>query len=252
MLAHRSLAWLFQSPRSLLRGLYRALALLVMLTQMAVAGESGDQYDDGVGSAANYDPYALDGAAGWPVTDNDTRIIAQGGPSLVRESRYKLSNTYSADFDPRYARSFALGVEQDLFSGFGVNLKLSNVSMSFDQVTDSSGVTSAVTGGDYSAFSVTPGIHYRLENDVLEPFIHLGLGRASYDFAGTWGGTSYSNKENALLYDFGIGVDYVTEGGLIVGLYEHSQILDDPKLTDGGGTHTFGIRLGFEMQNKFW
>lgn len=253
MFASRCSAWLF-APRGLVVGLAAlALGLVASLPQAAQAGESGGDFGDYEQTDPGFDPYGLDDMAGaYPLTNNDTRIILQGGPSLVRESSYQLSTTYSASFDPRYARGFALGLEQDLFSGFGVNLKLSSVTMNFDQVTDSSAATWNVTGGDYSAFSITPGVHYRLENDVLEPYIHLGLGRASYDFSGTWNATSYNNGETALLYDFGIGVDYVTEGGLIIGLYEHSQILDDPKLTDGGGTHTFGIRLGFEMQNQFW
>lgn len=254
MIAHRCPAWLSVPASGLATGLaVLAFVLTVSGSNSVWADESGDSLEDLYGSDAAYDPYALGSQqGGWPITNNDTRIILQGGPTLVRESSYQLSSTYSADFDPRYARSFALGLEQDLFSGFGVNLKLSSVTMNFDQVTDSNAATWNVTGGDYSAFSVTPGVHYRLENDVLEPYIHLGLGRASYDFSGTWNATAYSNTETALLYDFGIGIDYVTEGGLIIGLYEHSQILDDPKLTDGGGTHTFGIRLGFEMQNQFW
>jgi hypothetical protein len=252
MFAHRCPAWLIV-PTGFAFGLsLMAFALMVGGSNSAWADESGDRYED-LGGDAVYDPYDLDSQQGaWPITNNDTRVILQGGPTVVRESSYQLSNTYSVDFDPRYARSFALGLEQDLLSGFGVNLRLSSVAMNFDQVTDSNAATWAVTGGDYTSFSVTPGVHYRLENDVLEPYIHLGLGRASYDFSGNWNATAYSNKETALLYDFGIGIDYVTEGGLIIGLYEHSQILDDPKLTDGGGTHTFGIRVGFEMQNQFW
>lgn len=229
----------------------------------AFGDESGDAYagdnsfgDSAAGSAydSGYDPYDLDSydQGAYPLSNNDTRVYFQGGASVVRESSYDLSATYSASFDPMYARSFAFGIEQDLFSGFGINLSVSNVSQNFDQVTDSNGATWSVTGGDYRVLAVTPGLHYRLENDVLEPYIHLGLGRASYDFSGTWNSMEYANKDNALIYDFGIGVDYVTEGGLILGLYEHSQILDDPSLSDGGGVHTFGFRIGFEMQNQFF
>ncbi len=248
--------WLLLARSALL------LASVLVWSASAHGGESGDDYSEGYGNYdAGYDPYDLDSydQGAYPLSNNDTRVYFQGGPSVVRESSYDLTSTYGVDFDPMYARSFAFGIEQDLFSGFGLNLSVSSVNLSvssvtqnFEQVTDTNGATWSVAGGDYRALAVTPGLHYRLENDVLEPYIHFGLGRASYDFNGTWNGKDYAKQENALIYDFGIGVDYVTEGGLILGLYEHSQILNDPNLSDGGGIHTFGLRIGFEMQNQFF
>lgn len=178
-------------------------ASLTLWSDGARGDESGDVYQDTYSnSGASYDPYGPESydQSAYPLSNNDTRLYLQAGPSVVRESSYDLTSTYGVNFDPMYARSFAVGFEQDLFSGFGINLSISNVTQNFEQVTDSNGATWSVTGGDYRALAVTPGVHFRLENDVLEPYIHLGLGRASYDFSGSWNGKEYANKDNALIY----------------------------------------------------
>lgn len=183
--------------------------------------------------------------------DDDLRLYVMAGATNSRQMTFDYPNL-DGEVDVWGAASATVGVERDILLGFGVGFQAYSTRYGISRVnTAPSWLTPTYvnfTDAHWKATSFIPTLHYRLDNEVLEPYIKGGFGVGVYEFTGETSSGTIKESDTGLVGAVGVGLDYLTEGGFMFGLAYDLHLHREVNITKGAAAHTFGLRLGLELR----